>query len=368
MRDSSASPSSMEDRMANDDKTTDDLSTEELVEGAVRALSLGIERGGLECDVLGAATPMVEPAREPLLPIDCLSASHLHGLVNSKNLTLLFIDDSSAEPWTVTENLPWNIAATFSSVWRDELGGLKERHFSDATISPEMKPSLVIRGGHFGTYQEIITWMLLSCRGYGIAPWPDPIVGRFTNAYLTRLCAHHIRCDYLVEAASNRMEQISNRQIHSEDCRALWMMTPADEEMKQFLVEHVATRLWKKRLRARAAYWTLRNELPDLDQAIRTALGVKTAAHQEWKEAGENDAKGRLNFNGSRRQYARDAHQVYEAQQQQHSETKASEEPKDNTIMLQAEVIRKAARGRPAYAKLDLACIGMTNAQFLSSE
>lgn len=352
-----------------------------------------------------------------------------HRLIKSKGLAVLFIDDDHPEPWMLIENLPWNVAATFSSVWRDELGGLEKRTVSNPTVVPGTKNSLVIKGGNFDTYQEIINWMLLSCRGFGVAQWPDPNIGRFTNAYLTRLCAHHIGCDYLVEAASKRMERISNAQIHSEDCRALWMMTPADEEMKQFLVAHIAERLWEKTLRAKASFWRLREELPDLDEAIRAALGIKAAAHKERKEkeaaaakqeASENGAGARPS--GSRRRYARNSQQTYRAQQPQQEtseqdktdrskekgdalvpkreqdrrggrggntrqardpkqqkpkqaptgqevqETQATEEEKNNTIILRAEVVRKRAKGRPAYAKLDLASIAVTNEQFLSKK
>jgi hypothetical protein len=65
--------------MANDEKMAGDLATDEIIEGAIHALNLGIERGEPERGVPEAATPRAKPIREPLLPIDRLSASHLHG-------------------------------------------------------------------------------------------------------------------------------------------------------------------------------------------------------------------------------------------------------------------------------------------------
>lgn len=302
--------------------------------------------------------------------------------MKSKRVAVLFVGEQDSEPRVLIENLPVDVASTFSTVWRDELAAIQQqRKVSSGSAHAPVKTSLTIHGGSFSTYKMMVNWMLSCCRGNGIRQWPVVSVGRFTNAYLIRMCSNHIGCDYLVEVATEYMQHLANTQIHSEDCRALWLMTPPDPEMKQFLVQHVASRFWLKTIRGKASYWTLREEIPDLDKAVREALGVLATAHKEQKKM-ENAAKkeqgGRgAEFNGRRRQNARKVQppkqEVSEQSTTREPEQPAEEEAKEadkaeeaeaGTIILHAEVVRKGVKGRPAYAKLDLASIGVTKEQF----
>lgn len=298
--------------------------------------------------------------------------------MKSKTVAVLFVGEQDSEPRVLIESLPVDVASAFSTVWRDELAALhqQQRKVSSGSARGPLKTSLTIHGGSFSTYKMMVNWMLSCCRGDGMRQWPIVTVGRFTNAYLIRMCSNHIGCDYLVEVTTAYMQHLANTQIHSEDCRALWLMTPPDPEMKQFLVQHVASRFWLKTIRGKASYWTLREEIPDLDKAVREALGVLATAHKEQKKmeiAAKKEQGGRgAGFNGRRRQNARQvqppkqevSEQNTTREPEQTAEEEEADEAKEGTIILQAEVVRKGVKGRPAYAKLDLASIGVTKEQF----
>lgn len=317
-------------------------------------------------------------------------------LTKSETIEILFIANDDDKPRVLFENFPKAVATTFSSKWRNEF--LERKHSGPALIP--VKKSITIKGGHFDTYRQILYWMLSCCHGYGISPCPDSIIRRFTTAYFIRMCANHICCDYLVKEATDRMQFIANHQIHCDDVRALWLRTPPDPEMKEFLVDHVATRLWLKSLRGKSSYWALREEFPDFNEAIKKALDAKAIVYKAQKDAVAAARKALVakggNFRGGRRQQARQGQQEVMKQkathhpQQEPEEQKATTEPQqrvikqkattqpqqkaieqnstnqpqNGTIMLRAEVVRKGVNGRPSYAKLDLASIGVTREQF----
>lgn len=81
-----------------------------------------------------------------------------------------------------------------------------------------------------------------------------------------------IGCDYLEKLFQDRMSLVARRQIHSEDVRVLYKRLPADHEILGFLAEHVATLTWNNELKAKRAYYTLREEFPELDTAINAIL------------------------------------------------------------------------------------------------
>lgn len=296
--------------------------------------------------------------------------------MKSETITILFIGDDDTEPRVLFENFPKAVATTFSTEWRDQFSTLPKRKLSGPVLAP-LKKSLTIKGGNFNTYRQILHWMLSCCDGYGIRPCPDPAVRRFTTAYLIRMCANHIGCDHLVKVTTDRMQYTANAQIHSEDVRALWLMTPADAAMKQFLVDHVATRFWLKSLRGKSTYWTLREEIPEFNNEIKEALNVKATASKAEKEKNAAARKGlgadRGCFRDGHRQYARQARQPEQKVMEQKDvrqpeqkvvEQQAIRQPQKGTIMLHAEVVRKGVNGRPSYAKLDLASIGVTKEKF----
>lgn len=69
----------MEDNVTKDDKTTGNPSPDKIVEGAIYALNLEMERVEIERIAPETADGKTKPARKPLSPIDRLSASELHG-------------------------------------------------------------------------------------------------------------------------------------------------------------------------------------------------------------------------------------------------------------------------------------------------
>jgi len=303
--------------------------------------------------------------------------------LKGETVQVLYVGDDGDEPRALFDSFPKAVLTTFSSKWTNEL---LDRKLPGSAFLP-LKKSITINGGHFDTYRQIFYWMLSCCHGHGLSPCPDNKFRRFTTAYLIRMCANHISCDYLVKEASNRMQVIANGQIHCNDVRALWLRTPPDPEIKKFLVEHVATHLWRKSLRYKNTYWVLRGELPEFGEAINEALNAKSSASKAQKAADaaaskETGAMGG-NFSGGRRQQAHRAQQEFMRQEATHGRPQKVEDPnattqsqqkeiKQNatdqtqkgTIMLRADVVRKGVNGRPSYAKLDLASIGVTKEKF----
>lgn len=65
--------------MTKDDKTTANPSADDIVEGAIRALDLEMDRVEIERSAPEPTDGKAKPARKPLSPIDRLCSSELHG-------------------------------------------------------------------------------------------------------------------------------------------------------------------------------------------------------------------------------------------------------------------------------------------------
>lgn len=236
-------------------------------------------------------------------------------------------------------------------------------------VGETQSKSITLTGGHFQVYKDILTWMLASCDGKGLAPLPTRPQRPFTYLYWIRACAKALGCVYLVIEADKKMTRITEGQIHTEDVRALWFMPTADDEMRKFLIEHLAIRFWERRLRTNGAYWALRAEIPELDEGINSWINIKKVERAEekkklWEDRKkEHEAKQELRSGKYR---GKNQGRGYESQAKarNHGADGASSETGSNRANLKLEVVRKKHGKKPAYAKLDLGAIGITREQF----
>ena len=291
--------------------------------------------------------------------------------MNSERVNVLFREDENSEWCVLYDDFPVAIATTFSNMWKAEVSARHERKVSRVGLSPPKKALTIENGRNADTYKTILGWMLACCNGTGLKQYPNPSHRHLTQAYLIRCCANHIGCEYLVKLTTERMESICSGQISAEDVRALWLVTPPDPAMKKFLAEEVAERLWVKSLRSKASFWHLREELPDFNMAIKELLDAKGAASRAEREKrkAERQSQQRAggNFTGSCRQHVRNDYQ----QQQDAAEPEVVEQmvgPVEEITVIKAPVVRKGRNGRPTYAKVDLAAIGVTREQFSAQD
>jgi hypothetical protein len=288
-------------------------------------------------------------------------------LKNGETIQVLYKANSDADASTIrilSDAFPKNVATTFSTKWKKEFPPLNKMKVGDIR-NAVLKKSVVVVGANVETYKEILQWMLESCEGRGLAKIPTTTWKPFTHLFLLRACAKQIGCDYLVKEANKQMDKIAETQIHSEDVRALWDLSPPDTEMREFLAQHVAIRFWEKRLKAVSAYLTLRMEFPELDKAVNDFCAIKKAERAEekkklWEQKKkERDAKRGMRYGGYGRE--KRAHVCLGGRKFVADEG----EQKAKTKTLKLEVVRKATKNQPAYAKLDLGEIGLTKEQFV---
>ncbi|KAJ4661693.1 hypothetical protein HRR90_000893 [Exophiala dermatitidis] len=202
----------------------------------------------------------------------------------------------------------------------------------------------------------------------------------------------HHGCEYLQHKIEKRMEQMAAGQIHSEDVRCLFLSVEpqVDEDMKKFLAEHVAIRIWEKRLKAKGAYRTLREEIPEFNKMIDGILGKKVEQRKmEWEARRKKRLAGQgnhgLNGRSSGATYGRgQGNRGLDVNGPEHSSgalaaydgkpgsrvsgtagkstltptpTPAPTEPKAekvSTVKVQSPVVRRGRNGRPAFVRFDL--------------
>ncbi|EXJ78422.1 hypothetical protein A1O1_08822 [Capronia coronata CBS 617.96] len=284
-------------------------------------------------------------------------------LKTPETITVLYKLTSDAEPLILCEAFPKGVAMTFSTNWKIDFPPVNK--MSVAELQKPAKKSVTIVGGRFNIHKDIIGWMLSCCDGRGMQQFPQPKRKTFTYLYHARTCAAIIGCEYLGQEVTRSMQRIANAQIHSEDVRALYLLDPPDAEMKKFLAEHVAVRIWEKRLKAKGAYATLREELPEFNKAIDEILDAKKAARQAEKDALVQAGTKPTTTPPRRRQQNWRSPRAPGSQANM-GQKKAPEpkEPKVKTVTMKAEVVRRASQGRPTFARLDLGAMGVTKDAF----
>ncbi|KAL2417800.1 hypothetical protein ABEF95_005413 [Exophiala dermatitidis] len=331
--------------------------------------------------------------------LDSLSASRLRALKTTETITILYKPTSTSEPLILAESFPLGIATTFSTKWNTEIGfpPINKMKVSELQRKP-IKKSVTITGGRVNIHKHILSWMISCCEGIGIQRFTEPAMKPFAYLYHARVCAAIMGCEYLQHKIEKRMEQMAAGQIHSEDVRCLFLSVEpqVDEDMKRFLAEHVAIRIWEKRLKAKGAYRTLREEIPEFNKMIDEILGKKVEQRKmEWEARkkkrlagqGQGQAQGNHGLNG------RSSGATYGRSQGSHAlnvngperssgalaaydgkpgrrvsgtagkgtltptPTPAPTEPKAqkvSTVKVQSPVVRRGKNGRPAFVRFDL--------------
>ncbi|KAL2434822.1 hypothetical protein ABEF95_008148 [Exophiala dermatitidis] len=305
-----------------------------------------------------------------------MSASRLRALKQTDTITILYKPTINSEPLILAESFPKGITTTFSTKWKLDFRptGINQMKVSELQRNP-IKKSVTITGGRMNIHKHILAWMLSCCESpAGIQQrFAEPAMKPFAYLYHARVCAALIGCEYLQHKIEKRMEQMAAGQIHSEDVRCLFLSVdpPADEEMKKFLAEHVAVRIWEKRLKAKGAYRTLREEIPEFNKMIDNILGKKVEQRKmEWEARKQKRPAGQDQGQGSYGPNGRSSAVAYQGKSRNGmalagkatptpTPTSAPAEPKpDNTkvstVKVQSPVVRRGKNGRPAFVRFDL--------------
>ncbi|EXJ59442.1 uncharacterized protein A1O5_12067 [Cladophialophora psammophila CBS 110553] len=288
-----------------------------------------------------------------------LNSAQLKRLLAGPTVTILFrnkTDTDGDDVRVVYEDFPKNVATAFSTKWEAELSPTEG---VVGNIKNSTHQTIVVSGADGDTWRKILDWMIRCCQGFGYAQVPNRKLKPYAYQFFIHECAASIGCDILKKRARKRMVLLSVEQIHSEDVRALWLVEPPNEKMRTFLVEHIAIRFWEKRLRAKSAFWTLREEFSDLHDRINLFIA-------ELNGGPADVARGygptRLETQGHKKTARNISAVKVEEQSNVQRPTNAKRENK--TVTLKPHIVRKATSKTPAYAKLDLASIGVTREKF----
>ena len=254
------------------------------------------------------------------------------------------------------------MATAFSVKWNEEFPPINKVKVCDIQKAITKK-SVIISGVGYEHTKDVLKWMLDSCEGKGLAELPSRLQKPFTYLFFLRATAHEMGCEYLEKEANTAMNRITEVQIHSEDIRALWNLHPADVEMRKFLADHCAIRFWEKRLKAVGVYWALREEIPELNEAINKFCAAKKAERDEekkklWQERVKERELGRAEG----RKFAWERRGAHDRRK---GSAVVQESVKPEVVTLRMEVVRKGTKKSPTYAKLDLAAVGLSKEQFV---
>ena len=154
----------------------------------------------------------------------------------------------------------------------------------------------------------------------------------FTRYFDLHQSAQAIGCHYLVNEFDTRMSYLLERQVHSEDVRAMFKKAENNEiatnaEVLNTLANHIAMHIFNRTLRARAAYDTLRDEMNALNVKVVFYLTPMIAARKA--------------SNRAERQAVTD------------------EQRSSQQTTLSCPIVPQPQGGRPGWAGLDLASIGV---------
>lgn len=278
------------------------------------------------------------------------------------------------------DGFPKNVATTFSTKWNAEFPPINRIKLADLQKAAAKK-SVMIVGGPVSVHKEVLDWMLASCAGKGLVQAPNTDWRQFSHYHDLRICADMIGCNGLVQAAERQMTRIADNQIHSEDVRAVWSKQPSQPKMQQFLARHIAHHTLNRTLHAKGTYSTLREEIPELHEAINKIIEEEKAAKKKAKEDQLKERKavasGSVGHRGDHTPI-RGGHRGFQGGRPQNGHRLARPEHKtpiehtkgiapvsaEKRVVLKAEIVRRAKNGRPAFAKLDLKAVGITKEQF----
>ena len=183
---------------------------------------------------------------------------------------------------------------------------------------------------------------------------------RFTKSFDLRNSAQTIGCSYLVNEFTVRMEWLLERQVHSEDVRAMFVKAenneiPYNSVVLGMLAEHIAIHIFNRTLKSRSAYDTLRDEMTGFDTKVKSYLlpmiSARKASNHAEKEAAINERR-----RAQRQQWADQANIARDTQTV--SEVTVDEKG-DLQTNISCQLKSKGKGSRPDYYELPLSAVGV---------
>ena len=226
--------------------------------------------------------------------IAALPPKTLQKLKDGPTICVQYKPTPTSVPEILDQVFPRGIAKAFSPKFAAHFPQVNQVSIMD--LHKAQPTVLTITGGSKDVHKFVLNWMRSCCAGKGLEPIPQiaPQDKPFSQYFFLKESATLIGCVYLESKLDNRMQAISAKQIHSEDVRVLYKDLPAGHAMLGFLAGHVATLLWNGELKARPAYETLREEVPQFNTDINAVLDPLVAARREKKDAEREEHLQRL--------------------------------------------------------------------------
>lgn len=169
----------------------------------------------------------------------------------------------------------------------DEFPVSVARHFAGAlrTKIEEGYNLLVITGGQKESHEAIFQWMLRNCNGTGVVDWERYNFDDtpFSRYYHLREAARLIGCQWLETAFQFRMQQLTNKRLHSKDIEKLYKELGRGSEMADHMVQHVSS-FFLEGDSYLGPYEQLCKDLADFGEDLELVIGPKLAFRKRLNE------------------------------------------------------------------------------------
>jgi hypothetical protein len=273
------------------------------------------------------------------------------------------------------EGFPKQLAVAFSRLFRAAFPPLTA--LSVADLSKPRTNSVIIDGGGIDAHRQVIAWMLACCEGGGIQRFPYFQVRRFWNLTCALESAEILQIDVLQEELWVRLSEIMRHQVHTEDIKAIYSATDKGHKLRTMIAESIAKALLERRIVARPAYITLRQDpqFKDFDDDVNDAIECMKKEHAESdegkavraeKQAIRQKAKEAAQQRYQQRKKNQQQVTAYSLAQHLAVPTDAVTPKKDGSfkVTVSTEVVRKGRKGHGRYAALPLRQAGVTAESF----
>ena len=265
-------------------------------------------------------------------------------------IRIRYFPDGNAQGIILYPEFPKAVAVNFSDEkWAKQFPALNRK---DLFVKHPVE--LHIRDCDQDKAIEILEWMLRCCNGTGFKAWwrYQSDEKPFSKYYDFRNAAEAIGCTYLMNEFHSRMTRIGERQIHSEDVRAIFEKVNQgqlnqNDDILEFIAKHVATHIFNQTLRAKQAYNTYRDQNNLFDTKVKfylLPLIDERRAHNRAEQRFEQNQAWAEQINN-----ATTAHQVSNK-----TTTKGTDQVKindDGTAKLSCDVAVRGKNGRPTFVR-----------------
>ena len=293
----------------------------------------------------------------------------------------------TSETRVLTDCFPKQIAVTFSGLCRRKFPPLNLIPVADLTKA--QTKIMMLEGHRRESFQEVIDWMLLCCEGYGVRPFKCIDDCKFWNYAQALEAAQIFVIPVLQRQLWSRIHGIAKVQVHSSDVEMVYSMLPPGHSIRAMAADSIGAAIFERRLKARPVYEALRQEFPDFNSDLNAFLAPRVAdlraenrrrrqmsQQQEWNNqitAATNAKRHRQRTKRGNQRTATEEQPTVTASEDRVFERMVK--PGDlihfdadgsRIVTRPAELMRKAARGRPARYKMDLELAGVTPRSFLA--